>query len=91
MTRTYGKLTIVSPGLYLGSLPIEDAIGDVENVGERRRLHCRRYENCLTYAASVNWTGFQCSACRVNETLTREDWLADLDGLASFLRAFAGR
>lgn len=83
----YGRLTIVSEGLPFGSLPLEAASADVDDV--RRRLHCRRYENCLTYAASVGWEGFHCGACAVDETITREDWISDLEGLASLLRALA--
>lgn len=89
--RTYGKLTIVSDGLLQGSCPLEaPRENDTEHVALKRRLHCKRYENCLTYAASLAWDGFHCGACDVDEPMTRDDYLRDLDGLTKFLRAFAG-
>jgi len=86
--RTYGKLTIVSRGLYLGSLPLEaECPSEPEAAAEQRRVHCRRYVNCMTYAAAQNWRGFHCGECDIDETISRDDWLSDLDGLAKFLRA----
>lgn len=37
-----------------------------EAVGDRR-LWCRRYDTCLSYAAAEKWPGFDCGACRVRE------------------------
>jgi hypothetical protein len=37
-----------------------------EAVGERR-LWCRRYDTCLSFAASQKWPGFDCGACGVRE------------------------
>lgn len=36
---------------------------DPERIPEIRSLDCSRYERCLTYAASKNWTGFTCRLC----------------------------
>ena len=88
--RVYGKLTIVSEGLRPGSLPLEaERENDTEYVARKRRIHCRRYGNCLTYAASLSWDGFHCGACDVDEPMTRDEWLSDLDGLTKFLHALA--
>lgn len=32
-----------------------------------RRIYCRRYERCLSYAVSKNWGGFGCKSCDVQE------------------------
>jgi hypothetical protein len=32
-----------------------------------RRIYCRRYERCLSYAVSKNWGGFGCKSCDVVE------------------------
>lgn len=69
MSRIYGHFTVPCNGLAADSRPVEDDGGEVETIDARRRLHCRRYENCLTYAASVNWSSFNCSACDVNELI----------------------
>jgi hypothetical protein len=90
--RVYGKLTIVSDGLTAGSAPLEcGAEHDPDRVALKRRVHCRRYDNCLTYAAAAGWLGFHCGACDVDELLTREEWLSDLEGMTRFLLALSGR
>ena len=90
--RVYGKLTIVSDGLTRGSVPLECNVEhDPERVALKRRVHCARYDNCLTYAAAAGWAGFHCGACEVDELLSRDEWLRDLDGMTRFLLALAGR
>lgn len=37
-----------------------------EGVGDRR-LWCRRYDACLSYAACLKWPGFDCGSCSVRE------------------------
>jgi hypothetical protein len=32
-----------------------------------RRLWCRRYDACLSYAACLKWPGFDCGGCSVRE------------------------
>jgi hypothetical protein len=32
-----------------------------------RRLWCKRYDTCLSYAACLKWPGFDCTACTVRE------------------------
>jgi len=39
------------------------AIEDPEDVASVRRLHCRRYNECLGVAEAANWPGFACTAC----------------------------
>lgn len=67
MSRVYGRFTIPCEGLQPGSQPTEDELRDVDIIDKRRRLLCQRYENCLTYAASLNWSGFHCCACTIDE------------------------
>lgn len=82
--RIYGKFNIKSQGLYLGSSPIEcEYSQDADVVASRRKLLCRRYDNCLTYAASLGWVAFACVVCDVDELvpeglLVREGNLIDL-------------
>lgn len=79
-----------SPGLFLGSAPQRsEATPDEEEVTKHKRIHCRRYTNCLTFAASQNWPGFACFDCRVEEPLSAEDQKRDLPGLAMFLSALS--
>ena len=84
---SYGRFSISSEGLYLGSAPLEHRELDIDRVDEHRRLLCRRYENCLTFAASEGWRGFSCRGCSIEETLSAQDQKRDLDGLATFLAA----
>lgn len=85
---SYGKFTVKYGGLLPGSMPFRaEQDHDEEHVASRRRLHCKRYDNCLSYAAEQAWPGFHCAACSVEEPDGREEWLRDLDGLARFLRA----
>lgn len=48
--------------LRISELPIE--YGEVA-----RKLYCRRYERCLSYAVSKKWSGFGCQGCDVDEPL----------------------
>lgn len=85
----YGRrrFRVLEPTLALDSVPTYCAPTDVDEVGSKRRLHCRRYTECLTYAASQNWPGFHCHKCGVEEPLTMEEQRRDLEGLTDFLRA----
>jgi hypothetical protein len=39
-----------------------------------RRIFCRRYERCLSYAESQRWSGFDCTKCDVQEPVMPERW-----------------
>jgi hypothetical protein len=54
---------------------------------EDKRVLCRRYENCLTYAAANHWEGFHCQDCIIEEPLPVADQYSDLEGLAFLLYA----
>lgn len=84
-----GKFKVPSDGLFLGSLPIECATLSLSEVeyGGKRNVLCRRYGNCVTYAASRAWRGFSCEACDVEEPMTIAEQARDLDGLIMFLHA----
>ena len=43
-----------------------------EGVGDRR-LWCRRYDTCLSYAAAHDWDGFDCSSCDVHDEMTERE------------------
>lgn len=43
--------------------------------GEGRRLWCRRYDRCLSFVVSMEWDGFDCSACAVDDEPTRDEKL----------------
>lgn len=88
MSRSYGKFAIESPELFFGSFPVQtEPPNDIDSAENQRRVHCRRYGNCLTFAAAQNWRGFCCNSCDVDETISRDEWLRDLDGLTQFLYA----
>lgn len=44
------------------------------NVGERK-INCRRYEMCLTYAMAQDWYGFHCERCPVEDEYTQAELL----------------
>jgi hypothetical protein len=87
--RGPGKFRVPSDGLFLGSVPTECgplSLSEVE-FGDSRRVLCRRYTRCLTYAASQGWRGFSCASCRIREDLTVDEQHRDLDALIMFLHA----
>ena len=69
MSRVYGRFTVPCEGLWHGSRPTQDDGVDVDTIDQRRRLHCQRYDNCLNHAASLNWPGFHCGNCTVDDTI----------------------
>lgn len=84
-----GRFTVPSDGLFLGSLPLECgplSISEIE-FGGKRNVLCRRYGNCVTYAAACGWRGFSCEACDVYEPMSIAEQSRDLDGLTMFLYA----
>lgn len=85
--RVYGKFTISYGGLYLGSAPEQCLEIPVDDAADRRRLLCRRYVNCLTHAAALGWTGWECSGCVIEDPLSVDEQRRDLDGLTDFLHA----
>jgi hypothetical protein len=66
------------------SLPLFD-----DTVDGKRKLHCRRYGNCLEYAMKMDWESFDCLDCKVESMITKRAWENDLEGLAMLLRAIA--
>lgn len=52
-----------------------------------RRLHCVRYDRCLSVASDAGWTSFHCEDCAVNEELSS----ADLREQAESIRASIAR
>lgn len=79
------KVNLVGvPGLFLGSQP--RACPELNEIRvDLRRVLCRRYENCLNFAFSQNWSGFDCTNCEIDEKITIDDHRRDLEGLANFL------
>lgn len=56
--------------LPLGSSPRRTISGAyVDGQLPERRVFCRRYERCLSYAESQRWAGFDCSGCDVDEAV----------------------
>lgn len=86
-TRKYGRLAVPCDGLYLGSKPVEHLPLFDDTVDAHRRVKCRRYSNCVTFAANQNWTGFSCARCKIEESLSVEEQYDDLPGLADVLTA----
>lgn len=91
LKRTYGRLRVPFDVLEEDSNPTQ-AIGELslESVDLSRKVFCRRQTACITFAAARGWTGFVCSACKISETLSRDEQREDLDGLAMLLGAMSG-
>ncbi len=77
-------------GLRRGSNPSPSSPLFDSTVDGERRVHCRRYGNCLSFAASQDWNAWSCKACPVDEVLSRDEWVHDLEGLARLIRAIVG-
>jgi hypothetical protein len=79
------RAVLPDPGLYLRSKPTQcDEPRSVDDV--QRRMHCRRYSNCLEHAAARGWAGFDCTRCPIQEAKPLGELAADLPGMADLLR-----
>lgn len=85
--REYGKFTIRPVELLDGSRPAPFTHPDPEAAAQRRKLLCRRYGDCLTYAASLAWPSFHCGACDVEDRMSPQEQRDDIDGLTALLQA----
>jgi hypothetical protein len=56
----------------------------------RRKLHCRRYDQCLDHADASGWENFTCRRCDVDEEISHEQHVHDAEGMALFLREYVG-
>lgn len=77
--------------LFFGSNPQPSAPLFDNTVDGKRKIHCKRYENCLLYAMKMGWSSFDCLDCCVEEKISKEEFERDLEGLAALLRAWSGR
>ena len=59
-------------------------VEDPDEVAQIRRLHCRRYDECLHRAAVKRWEGFHCLDCPVFDQLSPEELQRDARGLLQF-------
>lgn len=78
---------IKSVGLYLGSNPLPHELLTIDHVDEHRRVRCRRYTNCITYAAAEKWESMTCSECSIREEVPMHSAKEDIEGLTTFLLA----
>jgi hypothetical protein len=53
--------------------------------GLDRRLWCRRYDRCLTYAAALGWTGFACGECPVDDEISAAERLIEAARIKRFV------
>jgi hypothetical protein len=62
------------------------SVEDPDHTPALRRLHCRRYGECLDVAVESAWSGFHCNGCAAFEPQApveaRRDYLAMLRFLA---------
>ncbi len=79
-----------APSLKRGSNPLAWVSLFDSTVDGERRVHCQRYDNCLSFAAANNWTSWSCRGCTVNEKISMDEWKYDLEGLARLIRAIVG-
>lgn len=54
--------------------------------GEGRRLWCRRYDRCLTFAAAKGWTGFAYTTCKIDNKISADERLAEAAKLSRMFR-----
>ena len=83
--RVATKPKKLSMGLFLGSNPTRSKRYDESEIGLHRRVLCRRYTNCLAWAAQQDFLGWTCDNCEIREVISREQQKDDLDGLCDFL------
>jgi hypothetical protein len=87
LKHTYGKFK-APDNLAEDSNPTEVEFElSLESVDRGRKIFCRRQTECVTFAASQNWTAFSCRACQIAENLSVMEIHSDLDGLAQLLAA----
>lgn len=87
MVRPGGRLNIKFEVLPHDSRP--EPLMSPDSGPDERKLLCRRYNDCLSYAAAHNWLSFGCGGCEVEERLTSAEQSRDLEGLAAFLRSLS--
>jgi len=74
----------------VGPRPTEcPTISNPDTSTNLRRLTCRRYNACLEIAVKLDWSGFTCADCGVDDIMTREEQRLEIDGLASLLSSMA--
>jgi hypothetical protein len=57
---------------------------DPEAMPGIRRLDCRLYEDCLYTAATKDWSGWHCHACRCYQA-DRSSWVKDRNGMLNMI------
>lgn len=68
--------------------PVECApITLADTTAPSRRLHCRRYRQCLNIADERGWGNFSCACCPIDEPLSREELARDQGRLIECLAA----
>jgi hypothetical protein len=60
-------------------------------VSSTRRVGCVRYGACLNLAFASRWEGFSCESCDAFTLPSREDFMADMEGLTLLLAAVIKR
>jgi hypothetical protein len=61
-------------------------IVDEEQASSVRRVDCRRYDRCLSYAVSKGWASFGCGSCEVDERIGMFDRRRDMEAFADMWR-----
>lgn len=46
-----------------------------------RRLDCRSYNACLTFAFDEGWHGFSCNNCNAHDPISPTEWEADAEAI----------
>ena len=62
-----------------------------DQVSNTRRVGCSNYGVCLDLAFASRWDGFSCDGCKAFVPPTREDFMADFEGLMLLLAAVVKR
>lgn len=56
-----------------------------------RRVGCVQYGSCLDLAFAARWEGFSCEDCKAFALPSRENFMADMEGLTLLLAAVIKR
>lgn len=70
-------------------LPIYGRVLNEDDAAANRQLHCRAYNECLTFAVRNDWPGFVCTHCGSYDQMSRDEYFRDVDAMSDMLLRMA--
>lgn len=68
------------------SLPVYGRVIDEDDAAANRQLHCRKYNECLSFAVRNDWPGFVCTSCMNYDRMDRFEYFRDIDAMTDMLQ-----